>query len=128
MLGEISLSHLCSHSSRGSALDLALPLHVGRLRVSVLRSDRMGLKEQLLWGLWLTEARGREVYGVQGEPAVAEPGLTLHQPEACLVFSWGSVPGSREPGSGRLHRLLGGEVWIVTCAYTQASWWRQQQP
>ena len=33
------------------------------------------------------------------------------------------VPGSWDPGSGGLHRLLGGEVWIVTCACTQASWW-----
>ena len=32
------------------------------------------------------------------------------------------VPGSRDPGIGGLHRLLGGEVWIVTCACTQASW------
>ena len=32
LLGEISLSLLCSHSSRGSALDLAPPLRVGRLR------------------------------------------------------------------------------------------------
>ena len=26
------------------------------------------------------------------------------------------VPGSQDPGSGGLHKLLGGEVWIVTCA------------
>ena len=38
------------------------------------------------------------------------------------------VPGSRDPGSGGLHRLLGGELWIVTCACTQVSWWLQQQP
>ena len=57
LLGEISLS-LCSHSSRGSALDLDPPLLVGRLRASVLHSDRMGLKEQLLRGLWLTQAGG----------------------------------------------------------------------
>ena len=63
LLGEISVSLLCSHSSRGSALDLAPPLHEGRLRVSVLRSDRTGLKEQLLQGLWLTQAAGREGYG-----------------------------------------------------------------
>ena len=37
------------------------------------------------------------------------------------------VPGSRDPGSGRLQSLLGREAWIVTCAYTQASWWLQQQ-
>ena len=35
LLGEISLSLLCSHSSWCSALDLASPLHVGRLRASV---------------------------------------------------------------------------------------------
>ena len=35
LLGEISLSLLCSHSSRVSALDLAPSLRVGRLRASV---------------------------------------------------------------------------------------------
>ena len=63
LLGEISLSLLCSHSSRGSALDLDPPLHVGRLRASVLRSDRTGLKEELIQGPWLTQAGGREGYG-----------------------------------------------------------------
>ena len=58
LLGEISLSLLCSHSSRGSALDLAPPLLVGRLRASVLRSDRTGLKEQLTRALWLSQAGG----------------------------------------------------------------------
>ena len=62
LLGEISLSLLCSHSSQGSALDLDPPLRVGRLRASVPRPDRPGLKEQLLRGLWLTQARGREGY------------------------------------------------------------------
>ena len=38
------------------------------------------------------------------------------------------VPGSQDPGSGGLHRLPGAEVWIVTCACTQPSWWWQQQP
>ena len=50
LLGMISLSFLFSRSSRGSALDLALPLHVGHLRASVLRSERMGLKEQWIRG------------------------------------------------------------------------------
>ena len=63
LLGEISLSLLCSYSSWGSALDLAPSLRVGRLRASVLRSQRTGLKEQLLQGLWLTQAAGREGYG-----------------------------------------------------------------
>ena len=66
LLGEISLSHLCSHSSWGSALDLDPPLHVGRLRASVPHPDRTGLKEQLLRGLWLTQAAGREGYGGGG--------------------------------------------------------------
>ena len=60
LLGEISLSLLCLHSFRGSALDLDPPLRVGRLRASVLHSDRTGLKEQLIRGLWLTQAGGRE--------------------------------------------------------------------
>ena len=92
LLGETSLSPLCSHSSRGSALDLDPPLHVGHLRASVLRSDRTGLKEQLIWGLWLTQAGGREGCGCGGEPAAAEAGVTLQQPEACRAFSQGSCP------------------------------------
>ena len=66
LLGEISLSLLCSHSSRGSTLDLAPPRRVGRLRVSVLHSHRTGLMEQLLRGLLLTQAGGRERYGGGG--------------------------------------------------------------
>ena len=58
LLGEISLSLLCLHSSWGSAFDLAPPLHVGRLRASVPHPDMMGLKEQLIRGLWLTQAGG----------------------------------------------------------------------
>ena len=101
LLGEISLSLLCSHSSRGSALDLDPPLHVDRLRASVPRPDRTGLKEQLLQGLWLTQAAGREgregaVRRRRGEPAAAEAVVTLHQPEARSAFSRGScswIPG-----------------------------------
>ena len=44
-------------------MDLDLPLRVGRLRVSVLRSHRTGLKELLIRGLWLTQAGEREGYG-----------------------------------------------------------------
>ena len=58
LLGEISLSLLCSYSSRGSALDLDPPLRIGRLRASVLLSHRTGLKEQLLRRLWLTQDGG----------------------------------------------------------------------
>ena len=47
-------------------MDLDLPLRVGHLRASVLCSHRTGLKEQLLLGLWLTQAGGRERYGGGG--------------------------------------------------------------
>ena len=57
--GEIALCFLCLHSSWGSPLDLALPLHIGRPLASVLCPDRRGLKEQLIKGLWRTQARGR---------------------------------------------------------------------
>ena len=29
---------------------------------------------------------------MRGEPAVAEAGVTLQQPEVCRAFSWGSCP------------------------------------
>ena len=65
---------------------------------------------------------------MQGDPVAAEVGVTLQQPEARRVVSRAVVPGSRDPGSGGLHRLPGGDMWIVTCACTQASCWLQQQP
>ena len=101
LLGEVSLSLLCSHSSWVSALDLALPLCVGRLRVSVLCSDRTGLKEQLIRGLCLTQPRRRVGYGFQGKPAVAEAGVKLQEPEACHVFSRGSCPWITRPWQWR---------------------------
>ena len=65
---------------------------------------------------------------MRGEPVAAEAGVTLQQPEACHVFSQGSCPWIMVSWQWRLHRLPGGEVWRVTCARTQASWWFQQQP
>ena len=72
LLGEISLSLLCSHSSRGSALDLDPPLRVGRLRASVLHSDRTGLKEQLLGGSGSLRRGEGVVQRRRDEPAAAE--------------------------------------------------------
>ena len=92
LLGEISLSLLCSHSSWGSALDLVPPLRVGRPLASVLHPDRMELKEWLIKGFWLTQSRDREGYGMQGEPVAEEAGVTLHQPEVHRVFSQESYP------------------------------------
>ena len=74
LLGEISLSLLCSHSSWGSALDLDPPLRVGHLRASVLRSDRTGLKEQLLRAL-AHSGQGEGGVWRRGEPAAAEAGV-----------------------------------------------------
>ena len=128
LLGEISLSRLCSHSSRGSALDLAPPLRVGHLRSSVLCSDRTGLKEHLLRGLWLTQAAGREGYRMRGKPAAAEARRCCTSLRRAVCSTREVVPGSRDPGSGGLHRLPGEEVWRVTSACTQASWWLQQEP
>ncbi|XP_049567537.1 uncharacterized protein LOC125964873 isoform X2 [Orcinus orca] len=84
-------------SSWRSALDLAPPLRVGHLRVCFLHPGNTGLKEQLLRGLWLTQAGGRVGYGVRGEPAAAEASVMLHQPEACRAFSRGSCPWNSGP-------------------------------
>ena len=119
LLGEISLSLLCSHSSQGSALDLDPPLRVGRLRASVLPSDRTGLKEQLIRGLWLTQAGGREEYRVWGEPVSAEPNVTLHQPEARRLFSWGSCPWVTGPWQWQAAQASGrGGVDSDLCLHT----------
>ena len=77
--------------------------------MSVLHLDRTVLKEQLIWRFWLTHAREREEYGVQGKPEAAEADVTWHQPEACCVFSQGNCPwitgpwqwqAAQAPGSG----------------------------
>ena len=121
-LGEISLSLLCLHSSWGSALDLAPPLHVGHLRTSVLCSDRRGLKNKLLQGLWLTQAGGRKGYGCGASLQRQRPVWRCSSLRRTVSSPGEVVPGSRDPGIGGLHMLPGGEVWIVTCACTQASW------
>ena len=108
LLREISLSLLCSHSSLVSALDLDPPLHVGRLRASVLLSDRMGLKAQLLRGLWFTQAGGKEGYGCGASLWLQRPAGHCSSLRRAMHFPWEVVPGSLDPGSGGLHRLLGG--------------------
>ena len=106
LLGEISLSLLCSHSSRGSALDLDPSLRVGCLRVSVLRSDRMGLKEQVIQGLWLTQAVGRVGYGCGASlrwPSPAWCCTSLRRavcsPKEVVTGSW-QWWVAQDPGSG----------------------------
>ena len=92
LLGEISLSLLCSHSSQGSALDLDPPLRVGLLRASLPRPDRTGFKGAAALGALAHSGGGQGRIRMRGEPAVAEAGVTLQQPEACRAFSWGSCP------------------------------------
>ena len=119
LLGEISVSLLCSHSSWGSALDLAPPLRVGRLRASVPSPDRTGLKEQLIWGLWLTQAGGREGYRVWCKPAAAETSVMLHQPETHRAFSPGSCPWITGPWLWRAAQAPGrGGVDSDLCLHT----------
>ena len=124
LLGEISLSLLCSHSSRGSALDLDPPLRVGRLRASVPLPDRMGLKEQLLRGLWLTQAGGREGYGgggaslpwqrrrdvapAWGAPCVLPGKLSLDHGTLAVAGCTGSREGRCGEWPVLAHKLLGG--------------------
>ena len=113
LLGKISLSLLCSHSSWCSALDLAPPLHGDCLRASVPRSDRTRLKEQLIRGLWLTQAGGGEggvlsagrACGGRGQHDVAPPWgapyilpgkLSLDHRTLAVV----GCTGSRERGCG----------------------------
>ena len=61
----------------------------------------MGLKQQLIRGLWLTQAVGREGYGRRGEPAAAEASVMLQQPEAHRVFSRGICPWVTGPWQWR---------------------------
>ena len=118
LLGEISLS-LCSHSSRGSALDLAPPLHVGRLRASVLRSDRTGLKEQLLRGLWLTQAGGGSSTEEAGRACGVRGVVTLQQPEARRAFSQGCCPRITGAGPWQAAQAPGrGGVESDLCSHT----------
>ena len=128
LLGGISLSLLCFYSSQGSALDLDPPLCVGLLRASVPSPDRTGLKEQLLWGLWLIQDGRRERYGCGASLQQQRPVWRCSSLRRAVRSPGEVVPGSLEPGSGGLHRLPGGAVWRVTCARTQASWSWQQQP
>ena len=136
LLGEISCSLLCLHSSWRSALCLYLPLRVGHLRASVPCPDRKSSKRR-----WLGGSGSLRPVGGRG----TECGMSLgcQRPVWRFTILWHAVcssrevvPGSRDTGNGRLHRgrngrlhrLLAGEVWIVTCACTQDSWWLQQQP
>ena len=79
----------------------------------------MGLKKQLIRGLWLTQAKGREGYGTRGEPAVAGAGMTLQQPEVRRVFSRESCPWIMRPWQWRGAQVPGrGGVDSDLCLHT----------
>ena len=78
-------------------MDSTPPLRVGRLRASIPRPDRTGLKEQLLGGLWLTQAGGGRGTEEAGRACGVRGVVTLHQPEARRV-----LPGKLFPDHGTL--------------------------
>ena len=128
--GEISLSLLCSHSSWGSALVLAPPLHVSHPQASVPCPDRRGLKQQLIRTLLVSQAGEREGYASHNWNARCACGgrghVMLQQPEVCSVFSRGSCPWIRGPWQWWAAQAPG-RLWVVTCACTQGPWWQQWQ-
>ena len=82
-----------------------------------LRED--GVKGSADWGLWLTQAGGRDGYGVWGEPAVAEAGVQLHQCKSCCVFLRGSCSWITGPWQWRAAQAPGrGGVDSDMCLHT----------
>ena len=113
LLGEISLSLVCSHSSWGSALVLASPLCVGCPQASVPCPDRRGFMQRLIRGLWLTQGWRKEGYGSHnwnvGQACRQQRLAWCCNSLRCAMCSPGEVfPGSGDPRSGGLHRLPGG--------------------
>ena len=54
-----------------------------------------------------------------GEPAAAEAGVALQQPEACCVFSWGICPGITGPWQWQAAQAPGrGGVESDLCSHT----------
>ena len=83
------------------------------------RPDRTGLKEQLIKGLWLTQAGGRELYGMRGKPAAAEASMMLPQCEVHRVFSRGNCPCITGLWQWRAAQALGrGGVGNDLCFHT----------
>ena len=56
---------------------------------------------------------------MRGEPVAAEASVTLQQPEARLVFSWGSCPWITGPWQWRAAQAPGrGGVESALCSHT----------
>ena len=93
---------------------------------SLLRQD--GVKGAAASGALAHPGRREGGARMRGEPAAAEACVTLHQPEARRVFSWGSCPWITGPRQWQAAQAPGrGGVESDLCC-TQASWWQQQQP
>ena len=79
----------------------------------------MGLKEELIRGLWLPQVRGREGYRTQGKTAAAEVSVTLHRPEVHRAFSQGSCPWITVPWQWQAAQAPGrGGVESDLCLHT----------
>ena len=89
------------------------PMSVCRLPSGICSCpDRTGLKQWLIRGLCSLMPGGESgtvvIIGMQGEPAVAEAGMTLQQPEAHHVFSRESCPWITGPWQWQAEQAPGG--------------------
>ena len=128
LLVYISLSLLCSYRSRASALDLDPPLRVGHLRASVLRSHRTGLKEQLLQGLWLRQAGGREGYGCVASLQLQRPVWRCSSLRHAMHSPGEVGPWIMGPWQWRAAQTPRRDGVDSALSRTQAFWWWQKQP
>ena len=79
----------------------------------------MGLKEQLLPGLWLTQAGGGSGTEEAGRACSVRGVMTLQQPEARRAFSQGSCPWVTGPWQWRAAPAPGrGGVESDLCSHT----------
>ena len=123
--GEISLSPLCLHSSwfqqwiwpclcMWVTWEVLFPLREDGFKVA---GDSGALAH--------SGHEGREGYRCGASLQRQRPVWCCTSLRLTMRSPGEVAPASRDPGSGGLQRLLGWEVWIVTCACTQASWWLQ---
>ena len=119
LLGEISL-FLCSHSSPGFSFGSG-PASACRSPVGVCSPPRQNrVKGVAASGALAHSGRGEGgVRRRRGEPAAAEAGVTLQQPEARPAFSRGSCPWITGPWQWRAAQASGrGGVESDLCSHT----------
>ena len=108
LLGEISLSLLFFAQLPGFSFGFG-PAYVCRSPegvCSLLRQD--GVKGTADSGVVAHSGRGEGGVRMRDEPAVAEAGVTLHQPEAHRAFFRGSCPWIMGPWKWRASQASGG--------------------